>query len=329
MSIAVTDAPKKKGEASVNVRPKSQDFAMLKVVDKPTQGKAKAPPPQKFHTVSDTARAAQWLDEMGAKPGVHTVVADLTPAVAAVLLERNPANRAIKPTKVQDYAKDMKHGSWEFNGEPIIIATDGLLNDGQHRCAAVMESRTAVKVIFVFGVPRDTRYTLDQGANRLSGDYLAMQGHSNTNNLAAVAKCLWQWRTYGFLTGNGSYSPTRSEVLEVVEQNPGIIKSFNFVDRKNARQMGSPSVLGFCHFAFKSVSNDINANFFMDALIDGTELKSGDPILTVRNRLILDRKALRVSDRAELLFRAWNAHRLGSTRVLFRLTGGELPILEA
>jgi hypothetical protein len=302
---------------------------MLKVAEKPAMGKATAVPPQpKFHTVSDIRRAAVWLDEMGAKPGVQTVVTDLTPEIAAVLMERNPANRRVKFKKVQDYAKDMKHGSWKFNGEPIIIARNGLLNDGQHRCAAVLESRTTIKAVFVFNVERETRDTLDQGVARTAGDYLSMKGHANTNDLAAVARCLWQWRTYGFLTNNGSYFPTRSEILDVVENNPGLIKSVHFVDRKNARQIGSPSVLGFCHFAFKSVAGDIPANFFMDALIDGTELKAGDPILTVRNRLILDRKSLRVPERAELLFRAWNAHRQGSTRALFRVAGGELPILE-
>lgn len=327
--IAASDASNGKGGVTeVNTAP-IQDYAMLKIAERPTEGKAKTTPAQKFHTVSDTRRAAMWLDEMGAKPGVHTVIADLTPDIAAVLLERNPANRKIKPSKVEDYAKDMKHGSWKFNGEPVIIASDGLMNDGQHRAAAVLESRVPIKCVFVFGVVRETRDTLDQGVSRSAGDYLSMKGLGNTNNLAAVARSLWQWRTYGFLTTNGNYSPTRSEILEVVENNPGIIKSFHFVDRKNTRQMGSPSTLAFCHFAFKSVSNDIGANYFMDALIDGAELKSGDPILSVRNRLILDRKSLRVPERAELLFRAWNAHRIGQTRVLFRVSGGELPLLEA
>lgn len=303
---------------------------MLKVAEKPTTNKVKTPPPvQKFHTVSDTHRAAQWLDEMGAKTGVHTVVTELTPAIAAVLLERNPANRTIKPHKVQDYAHDMKNGAWTFNGEPVIIASDGLLNDGQHRCAAVVESRTPVTAVFVFGVARETRETLDQGVNRTAGDYLSMQGYSHQNNLAAIARNLWQWRTFGEVSRGRRQSPTRAEVLATVAENPGIEKSFVFVNRPNARGMRSVSALAFCHFAFKSISNQQSADFFMDALIDGTELKSGDPILAVRNRMITDRSLLGTPEKVELLFRAWNAHRLGQTRVLFRISGGELPILEA
>lgn len=302
---------------------------MLKVAERPTEGKAKTAPAQKFHTVSDTRRAALWLDEMGAKPGVHTVVADLTPDIAAVLLERNPANRKIKPHKVQDYATDMKRGAWKFNGEPVIIASDGMMNDGQHRAAAVLESRTPIKSVFVFGVTRETRDTLDQGAPRASADYLAMRGTGHPSNIAAIGKAVWQWRTYGHLSRSGNKNPTRSEVLETVSVNPGIIKSFDFVNRPNARSLRSVSVLGFTHFAIRSVAGQIAADFYMDALIDGTNLKRGDPILIARNRLLSDRGLFGAPERAELLFRAWNAHRLDQTRVIFRITGGDLPLLEA
>ena len=311
--------------------PGRSNVNMLKVAERPTEGKAKQADVAKFHTMSDTRQAAVWLDDQAAKAGrnVTSVVADLTPQIAAVLLERNPANRKLKLSKVQDYAHDMKNGAWKFNGEPIIIAQDGLLNDGQHRCAAVIESRETIKAVMVFGVERETRDTLDQGANRTAGDYLAIHGHQFTNHLAAVAKAVWQWRTYGFLSTAGSQKPTRSEVLQTVLDNPGIVKSFEYVNRPNALSLGSTSAIAFAHFAFKSVAGQSPSDYFMDALVDGTNLKAGDPILICRNRLIIDRRSLILPERAELLFRAWNAHRLEQTRVSFRLSGGELPILEA
>lgn len=308
---------------------------MLKVAERPAERKPTKPKnvplqAQKFHTVSDVRRAQLWIDEQVADAGktVTSIVTKLTPEVAAVLMERNPNNRKLKVHKVDDYAHDIKSGAWKFNGEPIIIAQDGLLNDGQHRCAAVLQAQTAIPAIFVFGVARDTRDTLDQGVNRSAGDYLSIHGIHSTNNIAAVAKMVWQWRTLGYIADGGANSPTRSEVLATALQNPGLVKSFEFVDRPNTRLMGSPSVVAFAHFAIKSVCHEIPANFFMDALIDGNNLKSGDPILTLRNRLIGGRKGFRRADKAELLFRGWNAHRLGQTRVLFRVTGGELPLLE-
>lgn len=329
--IAASDASKGKGGVTEVNTARIQDYAMLKVAERPTEGKTKTAPAQKFHTVSDTRRAAMWLDEqvLAASGKVNTVVTDLTPDLAAVLLERNPANRKVKPHKVQDYAHDMKGGAWKFNGEPIIVASDGLLNDGQHRCLAVLESKTPIPVVMVFGVARETRETLDQGAPRASADYLAMRGMHNPNNIAAIGKAVWQWRTYGYLSTAGNKNPTRSEVLETVTANPGIVKSFEFVNRPNARSLRAVSVLGFAHFAARSVAGAVPADYFMDALIDGTNLKAGDPILIVRNRLLSERGRMLIPERAELLFRAWNAHRLNQTRVIFRVQGGELPLLEA
>lgn len=315
--------------------PSPRNTHMLKVADTVAERKPQkpriVPTTPKFHTVSDLRKAQLWLDAevAGAGGKVTSKVADLTPELAAVLLERNPNNRAVKWNKVQDFAHDIKGGAWKFNGEPIIIAKDGLMNDGQHRCQAVLESKTTIPALFVFGVDRESRETLDQGAVRGAPDYLSMRGYSHQNNLAAMARCLWQWRTFGEITNARGSSPTRSEVVATVEKNPGLMKSFAFVDRPNARSIRSVSVLGFCHFAFRSVSNQTSADYFMDALIDGAELKSGDPILTVRNRLIADRSSLRTPDKAELLFRAWNAHRLEQTRVIFKVLGGELPLLEA
>lgn len=309
---------------------------MLKVAERSATRKPAVPKnialvQKKFHTISDVRRSQGWLDDQVIAAGdkVVTVVTDLTPDLATVLLERNPNNRSLKPNKVQDYAHDMMTGAWKFNGEPVIIARDGLLNDGQHRCAAVVESRLSIPAIFVFGVERETRETLDQGISRSSGDYLSMRGFTHQNNLSAMARCLWQWRTFGVINNHRGKSPTRGEIVATVTDNPGLVKSFEFVNRPNARAIRSVSVLGFCHFAFKSVTNQISADFFMDALIDGTELKAGDPILSVRNRLIADRSSLGTPEKSELLFRAWNAHRLGQTRVIFKVLGGELPLLEA
>jgi hypothetical protein len=262
--------------------------------------------------------------------GVFSVVSDLTPDIAVVLMERNPGNRVLKPIKVRDLSNDLKSGDWKFNGEAIIVSDTGLLNDGQHRCAAVIESRVSAKTVFIFGIPRDTRDTLDQGTNRSSADYLSMHGSVDTNHLAATAKMVWQWRTFGFTHRTGSYAPTRSQIVDTVEKNPGIAQALHFVSRKGSSLFSSRSVLAFSLFAIRTVvGSHTDPDFFFDSLIDGANLTAGDPILLVRNRLMTERKILLAPAKAELLFRAWNAHRLGQTRVLFRVNGGELPLLEA
>jgi hypothetical protein len=45
--------------------------------------------------------------------------------------------------------------------------------------------------------------------------------------------------------------------------------------------------------------------------------------------LVAERDRLRPNDRAELLFRAWNAHRTHQNPAKLQVLGGALPTLEA
>lgn len=333
--FAATDAPKGKGSEAVASAAPIQDFAMLNVVEAPAPGKAAKVRPginKTFFTKSDTAKAAEWLNAKlaDAAGSVCAQVVDLTPALATVLLERNVGNRKLKEARVAAFAKDMVTGDWKVNGETIVVSADGLLNDGQHRCAAVVESGKTIQTMLVVGVDRGTRDTLDHGTGRTPGDDLALHGLTNGVQVASASRFLWMWRTYGFVRAGGSQAPTRSELIHVALDNPGLAKSLNFVQSRKAKQIpvGSVAVLGFAHFAFKTVSNNEAANFFFDCLLEGANLNRGDPILYTRNRLIAERSLLNSAQKIELLFRGWNAHRKGETRVLVRLTGGELPLLE-
>jgi len=304
---------------------------MLNVVESPAAGKTGRANTKLFNTISGTRAAALWLDEQIAQSNgkVTAIKVSLTPDLASVLLERNPSNRKIRTGKVDDFASDMEHGAWAINGEPIIVSSEGLLNDGQHRCAAVVQSKRAIETLMVIGVERETRTTLDQGENRKVADYLSMEGYANTNNLAATAKMLWQYRTYGYMSSNSKMRPTRSEVHTVVRDTPALVKALHAVDRKNARSLAPLSVMAVCHFLFSQMSRPDAVSYFFDALIDGASLDRGDPILNVRNRLMTDGRVMKQHEKVELLVRAWNAHRRGQTRILFRITGGELPLVEA
>lgn len=331
--IAATDAPKRKGGQAVARAARIQDIAMLNVLDSRESGKPDPVVPRQFHTVSDTARAARWLNEKIEAAGASPVaeVIDLTPAIAAVLLERNPQNRKLKARRVDDFARDMAGGNWKLNGEPIIISASGLLNDGQHRCAAVLASKVTVPTLIVFGVSRESQDTVDHGTARSPGDDLALHGHTDTVNLAAAARMLWQWRNFGVTAYSGQYAPTRVELIRVVDDNPGLVRSVQAISAKGgkAKALGSVAMLAFCHFAFGTVGSPVDVAYFFDALCEGENLKRGNPILYARNRLIMERGTISRDQKIELLFRTWNAHRSGEQRVLFRLTGGELPMLEA
>lgn len=301
---------------------------MLKVAERPTEGKANE---TQFRGFSKTHRAAMWIDAEveRAKKGVTTQIVELTPELAEALIERNAGNRKTSPYYVDAYARDIENDKWRFNGEPLIVSHDGKLNDGQHRCLAVIEAQKPIVVVLVIGVARDTRTTLDQGRIRTAGDYLSMEGHSDANALAAAANYIWQWQVRGFLVNSGKAKPTKSEVLDLIETHPGVVDSLSAISRSGAPAVGGLSMLAFCHWAFSRTCPVGEVTAFMSKLTGGAGLLTRDPILYIRNRLIAERGRMRLNDKAELIFRGWNASRKGGDTKRLPIIGGVLPVVES
>src|SRR5688572_23502672 len=111
-------------------------------------------------------------------------IVGITPDIATALLEQNPENRHVSQRQVELFAEDMRHNRWKLNGEAIIIARDGQLNDGQHRLWAVIAAEKTVDMLVVYGVERDTRDTLDMGRQRTSADVLSMEGVKQSGTAA-------------------------------------------------------------------------------------------------------------------------------------------------
>lgn len=283
--------------------------------------------------VSEHKKLAVWLDklveESKAKGKPVAQMVKLTPALAALLLERNPANRKISASAVERFAYEISGDRWTFNGEPLIVSDTGELNDGQHRCSAVVEAGKAIDVVMIVGVPRESRTTLDQGRMRTAADYLSMGGHHNSIVLAAAASYLWQYRNRGALASGSPGRATKSEVMATVSSNPGLRRSVEMFTTKSARSLGGVALLAFCHFAIGGVAKREDADTFFVALTEGANLGKGHPALYVRNRMLTFAGTRDQNGKAELIFRAWNAWRTNQKVDRIWLSGGVLPVLEA
>lgn len=127
-----------------------------------------------------------------------------------------------------------------------------------------------------------------------------------------------------------SESPIKREIQHIVEVTPTIAQSLHRVERKGSDAVGGRAVLAFCHWTFTRVSGvRADADSFMESLIYGSNLDIGSPILYVRNRLMAERGRLKPNEKAELIFRAWNAERRGDKKIQsFPIKGGALPVVE-
>lgn len=324
MKTVTSGTEKKNGDAPEGGRQGNQ--TMLSVVEKtmPTQSITAG-----LHIESARKKLGIWLDNLVEKSKAKPIsqIVQLTPEMAEMMLDRNPNNRKIAKTLVETYAHEISRGAWVFNGEPVIISDTGELNDGQHRCAAVVEANKPIEVLLLVGIKRETRTTLDQGRVRTAGDFLSMQGNVNTLVLAASANYAWQFRHHGWLTS--TRKATKSEVLEMVEANPALIRSVAMAQVSSAAAVGGPSVLAFIHFILRGTQHPEDADYYIHSLMSGAGLKNGSPILYARNRLINERGRIRANEKAEVMIKGWNAWRRGESLSRMVISGGLLPTVEA
>lgn len=279
--------------------------------------------------LSDRAKAEAWLQdklleaERAAKPVVHVVT--LTPALAELLLSFNLDNRTLKPDRLRDYESDIKAGRWVLNGETLKVSREGCLNDGQHRCTAVINTQTSIETQIGFGYARESRTTLDQGAARTPGDYLTMSGVQNANVAAAVSASIWQYTKRNQVSHQTLYRPTKQQIQETFHQyRDEITAAIGQVKKKGSLMAGGPSTLAFCLFVFAQVSSLEEATFFIQKLIRGDGLTSRDPIYVCRERIHAN-KRMKLEEKVELIFRAWNAHRSKRSVKSLQVLGGPLP----
>lgn len=306
---------------------KDQDMAIVSQSSAGTKPPARLSPDQVRNI--EIERLERWADERVRASQVEPLVemVTLSPALAYVLLKRNEANRPISEAGIDRLKRDISEGRWEFNGESIILSKDGKLNDGQHRCRAVIETERSIRMVIAFGPERDSRLTLDQGVARTVGHYLGMHGYADANHIATIAKYVWQYKERNRLSTSGREAPTKTQARLTAEHYKQIPASLAFVTRPGVGAICTRSMLAFAHFAISEVSGD-QANLFMDRLIKGASLVEGDPILICRNKLIETRSSANIQARASLIFKAWNAHVRGERPRTLLWTAKTLPKLE-
>lgn len=308
---AAIAAPKEKGGGPEIHHPKGTDMLQQSMV-LPGKKNNGHPASEGVFSAADTQkarRARAWFEDRlkQGRKDVFTEAIELTPVIAETLLAVNPDNRALKPGKLVQMAADVQEGRWEFNGETLKVSVEGLLNDGQHRCHAVIEAGQSIRTLITFGVSRQSRVTVDQGSVRTTGDYLSMEGVPSGNHCASVATLIFLVGETGYVKKNPEKMPTKAQVRETYFSNPRILDSIHAVPRGGASLVGGLTNLAFCHFMF-ALKDRAAADAFIRQMVRGEELRASDPIYVARQRLMTD-KRLRAEEKIEIIFRAWNAVR--------------------
>jgi len=254
---------------------------------------------------------------------VHTEQKQLTPALAQVLMDNNEGNRPIRPAKLAQYIDDIQNDRWEFNGETIIISKEGLMNNGQHRSIAVIETDKPIETLFVFGIERQTRKTVDTGASRGPHDQLSADGYTQPTTMAAISRFVLSYEAndgLGFANLNRISGP---EVYDRAKNDALIDKAaqFPYHHGNKAKRLAPPSVLGFCFYEFTKIDAQA-ATDFLEQVITGVGLGANSPAYVTREKLI-ELSGLHREQKVEVIFRGFVAFRknkpLRSIRIKWEL----------
>ena len=70
----------------------------------------------------------------------------ITPERASEWLAANTTNRPVSKAVVRSFAQAMRRGEWMVTHQGIAFDTQGVLVDGQHRLAAIIEADRPVEL---------------------------------------------------------------------------------------------------------------------------------------------------------------------------------------
>lgn len=214
-------------------------------------------------------------------------IEEVTPQQAAAYLENNDDNRNISAAAVDNLARLMSEGKWEFNGDAIRFDTDGKLLDGQHRCMAIVRSGVTIsQQVVIRGIQTASQATMDQGRKRTASDVLSMEGYRNGNQIASVARLIHQWksgvRTQNELSRGALFPLTSAEVLHWAQREPKLGKAAALSITTSLRALSNPKASGALWFLTQEADAERSDRFF-ELIESGAGLNVGDPVLTLRN----------------------------------------------
>jgi len=242
----------------------------------------------------------------------------VTPAQAADWLENNDVNRRMRPRLVESYARDMEGGLWNITGEPIKISRTGRLLDGQHRLAALRQTKKPLQLLVVTGLEDQAQQLMDQGAARTAVDAARLAGIKNT----AFSTSLARWYILApepneTMETQLKAKASTAQILAALAAHPDLQIAAENAVALRPHLPGSPTAIGYSWFHMNRVDHT-DCKLFFDSFKDLTFKALQDPRKAVLKRLTQmnnDPGNTASKDRAiatiSVLTRGWNAWRRG------------------
>jgi hypothetical protein len=243
-------------------------------------------------------------------------VETIGPQLAASYLELNRArNRKLIRRNLEWLKREMESGRYQpLNGDTIRFNEHGELIDGQHRLNAIIATGKTYQFIVVRGVADEAFQTIDEGVTRTTKDYLS--AIPNTHYHVETASAI-RWAMLWVNAGSFRRKPffTTTERLAFLDAHPQLQPLvYHYGIRRSSLRM-SIAMQAACHYIIEQCNPKLVGDY-MTSVIEGLELRRGDPRYTVREWIIKNRKAGSMhftADAGHVILRGWNHWRRHET----------------
>lgn len=125
---------------------------------------------------------------------IERVVVD--PVLAGKLLDLNTENRPIRQREVRLWNNILEHGEWQYTHQGIAIDNRGVLQDGQHRLTAIVQTGIPAEMQISIGMPPENFAAIDNGLRRTFGDVVARRGIAQAPRVGSAARIIALYNDY-------------------------------------------------------------------------------------------------------------------------------------
>lgn len=220
----------------------------------------------------------EWLDKRG---NFYSLI---TPEMAVDLLALNSHNRTKKPTKINQYAKDMAAGKWHPDASDLKFSEDKILLDGQNRLVACIQADVPFGTLVRTGLDPNAQPHMDTGSLRTLADVFKMSGVSDPNNVAAAISLRTRYESIvesGQTIIEKRLPLTRQEALDYLTEHPQAEKLTGLASSMQRVAPGIQRSVFLAALSMFAEQDEPLARQVASKFIAGDIQGTGDPLLAL------------------------------------------------
>lgn len=196
-------------------------------------------------------------------------------AARIILDEHNSDNRAVSQDTTDRYKAIMASGQWHLTHQGAAFDTRGILQDSQHRFAAVAQLGEElddpdyqVPFAMFVGMPPENFKAIDEGRLRTAAQMLKKAGQGNGAHLGTVIRTVAAYRSENPRGASKHLKIGNANIFAILETNQEAYEeAVMFGSRHYRKTKCTPGALGAAYYLIRQANGDDNP--YVEAFFEG------------------------------------------------------------